>query len=158
MGHRECSARALQVRRDVRVGHHDDSATALSPRKCGILLEAAEYPYLFLAQPPLDGRRSSMVKVQHSEVQDQPERCWGQCAQVFDERLGRNVANTGKGCMCDAKVASTSEAVLLSRRRYWTYRSGLEHPQGRHSSTLRASEVQVQMWQRAKWRASEACS
>lgn len=160
MGYRECSARALQARRDVRARvsqRVSRSFVAVQRVAPCILLEAAGCSCLFLAQPHLDGRRSSMVKVQHSEVQDQPERCRGQSARVFDERLGRNVANTGKRCMCDAKGASTSEAVGVNRRRYWAYRSELKHLQGRHSSTLRASEVQGQMWQKAKWRAGDSC-
>jgi hypothetical protein len=39
----------------------------------GILLEAAGCSYLFLAQAPLEEWRSRMVRLQHPEVQDQPE-------------------------------------------------------------------------------------
>jgi hypothetical protein len=38
-----------------------------------ILLEAAGYSYLFVAQSPLERWRSRMVRLQHPEVQDQPE-------------------------------------------------------------------------------------
>jgi len=66
------------------------------------------------------------MRVQRSVVQDQPERCRWKGAQVCAERLGRNVANSGTRCMRRAKIASTREAVMVCRRRYWAYRSELD--------------------------------
>lgn len=85
-----------------------------------------------------------MASVQQPDVRDQPKRCTRQSAQVFAERLGRSVANNRKGSMVHAMVSSSREAVD-NRRWHWAYRCGLEVGQGRRSSTLRASKVQIQM-------------
>jgi hypothetical protein len=63
---RESSAKALQARKVVRAvssrrlskGFTSTETDKILP---GVLLEATEYPFLFLAQPPLDGGRSMMV-------------------------------------------------------------------------------------------------
>ena len=124
MCHRESSAKALQARICVRAGEVrrlSQSLASVRQVQCagvapGILLEAAEYSYLFLAQPPLDGGRSKVVRAPHPEVQDQPERCGGRCTQVLAERLSRNFANSGKICMHHAMVASTRVTMSVCRR------------------------------------------
>lgn len=124
MCHRESSAKALQARICVRAGvlrRLSQSLASVRHNQCagvalGILLKAAECSYLFLAQPPLEGGRLRMARLQHPDVQDQPKRYRRQCTQVLAERLSRNVANNGKGCMYHAMVASTSVAMSVCRR------------------------------------------
>jgi hypothetical protein len=79
MGQRESSTRVLQARRGVRGGASRmlGQGLANTERDLGsvlrILLEAAGYSDLLLAQAPLEGVGSRVARLQHPEVQNQSE-------------------------------------------------------------------------------------
>ena len=114
---------------------HGNSLAECAQIFMGVLLEAAWYSYLFLAQLSLDGGRSRKPKHQRSD----------QWAPILAEKLGLGLTNSRKKSSCQGRLASTSEPVSLRRWRCWAYRSELERQPGPILKTLRASEVELQI-------------
>ena len=155
---RERSAKALQARIGVMGGvlrRLSQSFASSRQVQCAglmpeILLGATKYSYLFLAQPPLEGGRYSVARLQHPDIQDQPRGAWG---SALGSSLRGSVTTSpttdrgacimrwwpvpGRRCRCGAGDTGLTGV-------------GLSIGRGVDSSTLRASEVQVQILQKAK--------